>query len=104
MTYPIPPIFTDPNKTYKNGSTLPVKVKVVGCTVGLTPQITITPAVATVKSSGQSNVADYLRYTADLPGFIYNWSTKGWSNQTYTVVVSGLPGTVTISDDVTLVK
>jgi hypothetical protein len=68
--------------------------------------ISISPTLGqpSVKSSGKSNDAQFLRYTPDLPGFIYNWSTKGWTNQKYTITVTGLPGSVVISNNVTLVK
>jgi hypothetical protein len=103
LTYPIPPIMT--GKTFNTGSTIPVKVVVTGCTAGLNPTIAVAPpANSTVKASGKSNLADFLRYTAGLPGFIYNWNTKGWAVGTYTVTVDGLPGQVTITNSLQLVK
>ena len=99
---PVPPIMS--GKTFKVGSTIPVKVIVTGCTTGLAPTISINPASSTVSSAGNSNTANILRYTSDLPGFIYNWQTKGWPTNTYTVTVSGLPGSVTVSNDVQLTK
>jgi len=103
LTYPIPPIM--PDKTFKVGSAIPIKVVVDGCTAGLTPQVVITPANGTVSSKGRSNLEDYMRYTAALPGFIYNWDTKGWApNTTYTVTVTGLPGSIEITSTLYLKK
>ena len=77
-------------KTFNTGSTIPVKIKVNGCTAGLgTVTLSVTPTVTTVKSSGKSNLLTYLRYTPSLPGYIYNWDTTGWTaNITYTVTVT----------------
>jgi len=93
------------SKTYKSGSVVPVKVAVTGCTDGLTPQIHVTPASGgDVKSSGQSNLDDFMRYAPLLPGFIYNWSTRGWPNATYTISITGLPGIDVLSDEVEIVR
>jgi hypothetical protein len=101
VNYPLPPIMT--GKSFNTGSTIPVKVSVMGCTSGLHPTISVNPAVTTVKSSGKSNLLDQLRYTPDLPGFIYNWSTKGWTAQNYIVTINGLPSSP-ITAPVTLTK
>jgi hypothetical protein len=105
LTYPLPPIMPQ-KKGFNIGSAIPVKIRVVGCTAGLAPRISVTPASGNpvVSSKGKSNLADYFRYTPGLPGFIYNWNTTGWATGTYTVRVTGLPGSVVITTTLKLVK
>lgn len=82
-------------KSFNTGSAVPIKIKVIGCTAGLNPTVSITPS-GTVKAKGKSNLSTNMRYDSNLPGFIYNWDTTGWAGgtpgTTYIVQVNGLPG------------
>jgi len=91
-------------KSFNTGSAIPIKIKVTGCAAGLAPTISITPVAGTIQSKGSSNTQDQMRYDASLPGFIYNWNTKGWAVGSYTVTVNMPPlGTFSVPN-VSLVK
>jgi len=96
LTYPLPPIIA--GKSYNTGSTIPVKIKVVGCTAGLAPTIWYQKDSGTLTApdpAGKSaKVLGAMRYDVGIPGYIYNWQTKGLATGTYTVWISGLPGTI----------
>jgi hypothetical protein len=84
-------------KSFNTGSAIPIKIKVIGCTAGLNPVVSISPAQKTVTAKGKSNLSGgIMRYDASLPGFIYNWDTSGWAGgnpgTSYTVTVTGVPG------------
>jgi PKD domain len=84
--WPVPPIMS--GKTFKAGSTIPVKIQTTGCTGGEAATISLDPATGTVKSSGNSNDGIILRYSAGM-GYIYNFSTKAnWPTGSYTVTVT----------------
>jgi len=84
--WPVPPIMS--GKTFKVGSTIPVKIVTTGCTGGEAATISLDPAGTTPKSSGNSNDGISLRYSAGL-GYIYNFSTKAnWPAGAYTVTVT----------------
>jgi hypothetical protein len=93
LTYPEPPIIE--GKTFKIGSAIPVKIVVTGCTAGLAPTIKVQEdggSAAAPNAKGKSSkVAGQMRYDASLPGFIYNWDTKGLSKGYYTISIDGLP-------------
>jgi PKD domain len=95
LAYPLPPIIA--GKSFKTGSTIPVKVNVTGCTAGLAPTIWYqqdpnTTLVAPNPSGKSSKSLGAMRYDTGIPGYIYNWQTKGLAAGTYTVWIAGLPG------------
>jgi hypothetical protein len=102
-----PPIIA--GKTFNIGSTIPVKVIVTGCVAGLSPKVWYAthPAGTTTSPSPagkSSKLAGQMRYDASLPGFIYNWQTKGINAGIYDVVITDLPGASSPFATVTLVK
>jgi PKD domain len=93
LAYPLPPIIA--GKTFKTGSTIPVKVNVTGCTAGLAPTIWYQKDSGTLTApdpAGKSSkVLGAMRYDTGIPGYIYNWQTKGLAAGTYTIWIQGLP-------------
>jgi hypothetical protein len=104
-----PPIIA--GKTFNTGNTIPVKVIVTGCITGLTPVVGYAPHPSTVPlgtppnpAGKSSKVVGSMRYDVTLPGFIYNWQTKGLSAGKYDVYITGLPGVAVPFATIELVK
>jgi hypothetical protein len=103
-----PPIIA--GKTINTGSSIPVKVIVTGCITGLAPTVGYAPNPGAAPgtppnpSGKSSKVLAQMRYDVSLPGFIYNWNTKGVPAGKYDVFITGLPGAAVPFATITLVK
>jgi lysophospholipase L1-like esterase len=103
----------DPGKSYKKGSTVPIRLQLCDAADVNFSDASITlnsvdlvkidnSASSEVASSGNANPDNNFRYDSDLHGYIYNLSTKDLSTGTWALkfTVTGDPVTHTITFDV----